>query len=341
MKKFIELFFILKKIIEITHRISGPPSVDLVIRILKNYQSYGRKLNYNLSFTILKSLKLIKINHEKIKVFKKGYMLVELNNSHEHAPNLLQKIQLAYLIYENNSSIGCHYRAWLKLFKYNENMNQFIINGIFYDFPYDGRRWLGEMLYLSVVTEQKTYMKISDPFIPLICSFLVKKLNLSNLEKRLKMKRIYGEKAEEIVVKFEKTRLNGLGREDLANRVSMISSQYCNMGYDVLSFSGKNNYNDRFIEVKYSSNGQKFYISKNEIETSRIMGEKYWLYLVSKKKNSQKYKIQLFKDFYKSYERGEFICSPVKFQAIHITRRKQIFSTLGDFEFIETYKEVA
>lgn len=341
MKKFKDFFFILKKISEITRRISKPTSVDLVSRIIKNYQSYGRDINFELSFNILKSLKLIVFHHEEVNVSNEGSLLVDLNVSQKHTPNLLQKLQLAHLILENKNSIGYNYRAWLKLFKYDKNMNSFIINGKFYDFPYDGRQWLEEMVYLSVIIEQGTYMKITEPFVPLMCSIHMKKLNPSSLKKSLKMRNLYGEKAEEIVVKFEKARLTSLGREDLANRVNMISRKYSNEEYDVISFSGKNTYKDRFIEVKYSSDGQKFYISKNEIEISKIIGEKYWLYIVSKKNNSPKYEIQLFKNFHKSYESGEFICTPVRFQAVHINKKIKKKSTLGDFVVIETYKEVA
>jgi hypothetical protein len=91
-----------------------------------------------------------------------------------------------------------------------------------------------------------------------------------------------GRDAELEVLKFEAARLRN--HPDLAKRIKHVAAENVGAGYDVLSYTESAKaagYSNRLIEVKaVSSIDFKFYWSKNEIETSRIHGPNYFLYLV-------------------------------------------------------------
>lgn len=83
----------------------------------------------------------------------------------------------------------------------------------------------------------------------------------------LKKKQDLGLKGELQVIKYEKNRLNNLGKKDLANQVKHVSKDIGDgLGYDILSFNEDESF--LYIEVKttISSEKQDFYITKNELE---------------------------------------------------------------------------
>lgn len=88
-----------------------------------------------------------------------------------------------------------------------------------------------------------------------------------------------GHRGEKFVVRHEVDRLVKAGREDLADRVEWVSkTQGDGLGYDVLSFDAETG-KPVFIEVK-TTNGScnsAFYITRNELERSRV-SDNYYLY---------------------------------------------------------------
>jgi hypothetical protein len=91
-----------------------------------------------------------------------------------------------------------------------------------------------------------------------------------------------GGKAELEVLKFERARLRSYS--GLVKRIKHVASENVGSGYDVLSFTelaNRSGFSDRLIEVKaVSPTDLKFFWSRNEIETARIHGQNYFLYLV-------------------------------------------------------------
>lgn len=96
-----------------------------------------------------------------------------------------------------------------------------------------------------------------------------------------------GRDAELEVLKFEAARLRN--HPGLAKRIKHVAAENVGAGYDILSFTESettSGFSDRLIEVKaVSSIDFKFYWSRNEIETARIQGPNYFLYLVPVSKN--------------------------------------------------------
>ncbi|MDX9777079.1 MAG: DUF3883 domain-containing protein [Petrimonas sp.] len=86
---------------------------------------------------------------------------------------------------------------------------------------------------------------------------------------------------EEYVLRFEKARLRAEGKESLASKVEHISiTQGDGAGFDILSFEHTGQ--ERLIEVKTTSLGPlvPFFVTRNELETSRREIQHYYLYRV-------------------------------------------------------------
>lgn len=116
-----------------------------------------------------------------------------------------------------------------------------------------------------------------NPIIAKFCKTARQKLSLEQLKKRIENNDIIGEKAELFVLDYEKKRLG----VPLGNQVNRISEIDVSAGYDIVSFnSPSSDEPDRFIEVKAVSI-EGFYWSANEYATAKLLGEKYFIYLVS------------------------------------------------------------
>jgi hypothetical protein len=88
-----------------------------------------------------------------------------------------------------------------------------------------------------------------------------------------------GGSGERFVIAYEKACLLKLGKKKLADRVEHVSvTQGDNVGFDVFSFN--ENGKDKYIEVKTTAYGPltPFYVTANEVSTSRKMASDYYLY---------------------------------------------------------------
>lgn len=107
-----------------------------------------------------------------------------------------------------------------------------------------------------------------------------RKTNIDYLAKYVNAEKL-GRLAEEAVLEYEKEYLIEHGRSDLVEKIVHISKVVGDQeGYDIKSFDleGK----EKYIEVK-ATGGQidtPFFITRNEIETSKKLNKQYWLYRV-------------------------------------------------------------
>jgi len=91
--------------------------------------------------------------------------------------------------------------------------------------------------------------------------------------------RALGLAGEELVLSYEQQRLERNGCGSLAGKVEHVSVKRGDgLGYDILSFETDGR--ERFIEVKTTAfaKATPFYISRNEVEFSRVASERYHLY---------------------------------------------------------------
>lgn len=110
-------------------------------------------------------------------------------------------------------------------------------------------------------------------------SYVPRTFNFAELESR---NRRLGELGEELVIEYEKYRLQKAGRTDLAREVEWTSKERGDgAGYDIRSFDESRDI-ERFIEVKTTNSGkyQPFLITDNELAFSASRADRYCLYRV-------------------------------------------------------------
>tara|TARA_R110000744_G_C19321888_1_gene557706 strand:- start:176 stop:1408 length:1233 start_codon:yes stop_codon:yes gene_type:complete len=105
-------------------------------------------------------------------------------------------------------------------------------------------------------------------------------------DKENREKRIKGRRAEELVIEYERIRLNGLGKFELSEKIEDYSKKI-GVGFDVLSWN--EDATPRYIEVK-SSHGNGFIITRNELNKSQ-KNLNYWIYLVNELKDEVQIKM--------------------------------------------------
>jgi len=122
-----------------------------------------------------------------------------------------------------------------------------------------------------------------------------------------------GRAGEAFVLERERSRLRSAGRSDLADSVDWTSQTYPYMGYDIKSFD--NNGDERFIEVKSSSNILKyFFISENEFKTAKILSTRYRIACVSNALKSAS--IREIIDPIQRISNGDLISCPITYKIV-------------------------
>lgn len=133
----------------------------------------------------------------------------------------------------------------------------------------------------------KTEFYIDIRYEKLISSFCQqgkRTIGIEWLKKQLEANSQLGEKAELYAIQYEKKRID---KHSLVEKIRIISDIDVCAGYDIVSFNSNNSDDyDRFIEVKAVSKSQAFYWSINELNTAKLKGKQYYLYLVDLQKAS-------------------------------------------------------
>lgn len=109
-----------------------------------------------------------------------------------------------------------------------------------------------------------------------------------NWAERDEKNRNLGLMGEKLVLQYEIQKLTELGLTHLAERVTHTAESSDSDGYDILSFDEQGI--EKYIEVKTTRQSKQspFFISRNEVEFSKIQGLQYWIYRVynfNEKKN--------------------------------------------------------
>lgn len=114
------------------------------------------------------------------------------------------------------------------------------------------------------------------------------KKSLEKLKLQLEQQERQGELAELFVLEYEKKRITNAILNEKIKRISIIDVA---AGYDIVSYNNDEAIeHDRFIEVKSYVGSPHFYWSNNEIETAKLYGNKYYIYLIdASKMTDEKY----------------------------------------------------
>lgn len=127
------------------------------------------------------------------------------------------------------------------------------------------------------------YLIINSDVVTALLTQRVNPVNSVDYESLLRMQQQIGRLAEEEVLKFERSRL--CSSPELATMVEHVALVDISAGYDIRSYEESadpsGNHNPRYIEVKaVPKSNYRFYWSRNEIEVARMLGDRYFLYLV-------------------------------------------------------------
>lgn len=167
----------------------------------------------------------------------------------------------------------------------------------------------------------KTELFINAKYEKLISSFCQQRkrtIGIEQLRKQIEANNKAGEKAELYALKYEKKRIT---EPILAEKIRIISDIDICAGYDIVSFdSNDSNDYDRFIEVKAVSSSDSFYWSINELNTAKLKGERYYLYLINLQKIYDKnYTPVIINDPAKViFDSEEWLIEPQSFHILHI-----------------------
>lgn len=114
-----------------------------------------------------------------------------------------------------------------------------------------------------------------------------RRLSPEELEEILKLQREIGDKAESIVIDYEKEKLRKCKLTNLIDEIMWISRTDCTAGYDIRSFDEQGN--QIYIEVKGTvyETSEIFKLTGNELNRAKKEGDRYFIYHV-KNANSEK-----------------------------------------------------
>ena len=145
------------------------------------------------------------------------------------------------------------------------------------------KRYLILLKDIGLLTNEEGRKQVSEKIIKNFVKRKTKGISEDELYKILKRQQEVGLEAEKESILYEKTRLNNIGVDPfVVDKIKRVSKDKTNAGYDIASFNGEKHsiVFDRFIEVKATTgNYPMFYWSENEIEKSKQLGERYFIYL--------------------------------------------------------------
>ncbi len=130
-----------------------------------------------------------------------------------------------------------------------------------------------------------------------------------------------GRIGEEMVVKYEKQKLEYLGLINESKLVKKVSEENVTLGFDVQSYEAyKDGSKSIFIEVKTTEGNRKeFYISKNELDEAGEKGEDYYIYRIRNIVENKKFQIGIIKNPFKIFneDKDNFELIPIKYKVCY------------------------
>lgn len=236
----------------------------------------ARLPNYEIVEKFCEQTKLINVDSNSISLTTLGKTLVKIYEEKKEISEEFKDFFVKDCLFE--CSLGKKILDTLKKFNIKDGKKWYPKEDVYelFEFPQ-----ILPLLYESGVLSKKNHIVEINPE---YSQFKVeKRLTQKQLDEQLKNWKITGDIAEEIVLEFEKNRLKKQGHKLESEKVEIISKDFANAGYDIVSFFEYNNKMEKiYVEVKGSTEKEfDFYWSANELEKARELGDKYWIYFVS------------------------------------------------------------
>lgn len=284
---------------------TGVPE-SAIIRLCKSTVLMGSLPNHKDTIDFCIELKIITCQNNKLKIEHLGKTLLDANPNkyYEFTENQKKLVAKEFIL---NKDFLKYIHKIIISFNANEELGTFVwsqSDGI----PIEGNRdVLNLMLQLGILEKGGSILFVNQNYVLVIANLRgLEILSIKKLREILDKKIEVGNIAEDLIVLYERMRLESIGAIEEAKLVKKISNLNVSAGYDILSFDAKSsdlNY-DRFIEAKGSSNNLiSFEWSNNEMRKAKNLGQKYWIYFlggVDDKKKSSEEKPFLIQDPFKT-----------------------------------------
>lgn len=228
----------------------------------------GCEINFNCGVLAFEAMNLI--SKDETHCFIADPFFSSLST--EKAITKLCEIAFTFLIEEKLVNI--------ELLKFNDQVDLFYIPKRAFSLHSSVFRNL--LISLNAITPVNGEFRIAknyDKFFGNLIKRATRKITLEQLQQKLLAEQEMGEKGELFVLDFEKSR-KPFSMED-KERIRQISHIDVSAGYDIISFHDEVSLKRRYIEVKTYRGAPHFYWSANEIDSAKIRGVDYFLYLVN------------------------------------------------------------
>lgn len=226
--------------------------------------------------------------------------------TNDKAVTILCETTFTFLIEENLVNI--------ELLKYNDSVDLFYIPKRAFSLQCSVfRNLLISFNALIPSNDEFRIAKEYDKFFGKLIKRVLRKLTLEQLQKKLIEEQEMGEQGEIFVLNFERKRKPFL-QCDL-ERIRQISHIDVSAGYDIISFHDEISLKRRYIEVKTFRGKTHFYWSAHEIESAKIRGNDYFIYLVdANRMNDENYIPEIIQNPYLTvYQSKDWALSPSSF----------------------------
>ena len=272
-KNINDIAYLIKPLSEFIYELTNEELSAYIYRkpYLIHQIDYDKLLNFSKEFN------LIKIKNNKLSLTKHGLIINKMYKSNIDLSNEQKKyiIQNCLMYNKNIKNI----RDFIIHFKYHD-MNTTLKITKERSQPFINE--ISILFQLGFINSNDGYWLINEEYIEFVEQFqknVERPMTQLQLDEILQEQKIIGNMAEELTMKYENKRLKKLGWIYESQNIQRISTQYVNRGYDIESFSLKNNKRNLFIEVKGRKwNLTSFIMSINEIKIAKKLKDRYVIY---------------------------------------------------------------
>lgn len=264
----------LQNVIYFAKVLESSQSHDIDI-VKKKYSRNG--LNFADIIQFCKNINLLKIENNEIKIASK---FEKLSSTSENYESELRNLILSE-IFSKHCKFKDEVQKYIVSFEFKSS-NIILRPTASFNVKHSGlRNLLIELEFMRLDDQNTTYIIENNNLIYIEQLFSKKSISAKHLKHILSKKEEIGLKAEIEIIRFERELLKN--HSDLASKIEHTSLSNTSAGYDIKSYtfidSGKAL--DKYIEVKaVSISDYRFYLSKNELEKSKIMSMNYFIYLL-------------------------------------------------------------
>lgn len=269
---------------------SSPPDRERVIAYCREQVIAGLFPNHDETIHLCAMLGLVSSSDLHLFLTDIGKKFFDLRNSDEYELSDKQRKFLIEVCFLTGSFAEETKQIVLQLVpSYSENT--FVWNKIDNVPIACDQNVLDMLVQLGMVTEDENGFYLEKMYVNE--ARMMRKLSLpktsEELAKDLEIDDKIGKIAELIVLEYERNRLREIGCELEAKLVQRVSELDVESGFDIISFDRQSAdlVPNRYIEVKGSrEKNVRFYLTRNEIEKSRVLGQRYWIYFIGGIKES-------------------------------------------------------